>query len=40
MINVDVDATGLRPISESAIAALIDARPTSRSTADQQNPVR
>lgn len=28
MINVGVDATGFRPISQSAIAALIDAGPT------------
>ena len=30
MINVGVDATGFRPISESAIAALIDAAQLGR----------
>lgn len=39
MINVGVDATGFRPISESAVAALIAAGPASRSPADQRAPV-
>lgn len=40
MINVGVDATGFRPITESAIAALIDAGPASRCMAYHQAPVR
>ena len=40
MINVGVDATGFRPISESAVAELIDARPSTRATLDQTLPMR
>ncbi len=39
MINVGVDATGFRPISESAIVRLIAAGPASHSTAGQQTPA-
>ncbi len=40
MINVGVDATGYRPIGETALATLINASPASHSTADQQAPRR
>ncbi len=39
MINVGVDATEFRPISERAIAALIAAGRASQPTTDQQPPV-
>ncbi len=38
MINVGVDATGFRPISDTEVAALIDAGPENRPTACQRVP--
>ena len=39
MINVGVDATGFRPISESTVAAMIAAGPTNRPTMNQTAAV-
>ncbi len=39
MINVGVDANEFRPISESAVAAVIESSSAGRSTADQQGPL-